>query len=310
MPLRLRFASRSSTSLVRLGLLLAASLLAGAAAGVYAAAGLGAGQALALVAAVAAATLLGIFLFLGERERHERAEERLADRAARAGVSERLLAEAQVREAERAQLTEQLLTAEQDERRRLALFLHDGPVQSLAGIALMLDSVQDSIAAGRPEEAQAVVAAALERHRATIRALRDLSFNLEPVVLRDQGFASAVQALADQLGLQHSVQIDVDVAAADVLGEKAQAGLYQIIRDALNAAIRRGPPTRMSVDVRRADGDIETVIVDDAPGERRRATFDALAERARTLNGRLAVAQGEQGGTTVSVILPTYAARG
>ena len=40
-----------------------------------------------------------------------------------------------MREAERARLSDQLITAEQEERRRLALFLHDGPVQYLAGIA-------------------------------------------------------------------------------------------------------------------------------------------------------------------------------
>ena len=38
------------------------------------------------------------------------------------------------------EITEQILGAEQDERRRIALFLHDGPVQSLSGIALMLDA--------------------------------------------------------------------------------------------------------------------------------------------------------------------------
>ena len=48
-------------------------------------------------------------------------------------------------DSEEARLAERLITAEQDERRRLALFLHDGPVQSLAGIALMLDSVVHSI---------------------------------------------------------------------------------------------------------------------------------------------------------------------
>ena len=48
-------------------------------------------------------------------------------------------------DAGRRDLTEQVLAAEQDERRRIALFLHDGPVQSLAGVALMLDAVGDFI---------------------------------------------------------------------------------------------------------------------------------------------------------------------
>jgi two-component system, NarL family, sensor kinase len=221
----------------------------------------------------------------------------------------RLLAEAEEREAERARLADQLITAEQDERRRLALFLHDGPVQSLSGIALLLDGVDHAVETGQIEQAREVLGSALERHRRTIRELRDLSFNLEPVVLRDQGFSTAVSALAEQLGLAHQVQLEIDVEQAETLGAQTQAALYQIIREALNGAIRRGPPTRVMVGVARgADGGLETVIADDAPGERRRATFDALEERARTLNGRFSVDAPESGGTTVHVVLPPYAA--
>jgi signal transduction histidine kinase len=220
----------------------------------------------------------------------------------------RLLREAAEREVERERLADQLITAEQDERRRLALFLHDGPVQSLSGIALLLDGVDHAISSGQTDQARSVLRSALDRHRETIRELRDLSFNLEPVVLRDQGFSTAVRALGEELGLSHRVQIDVDVEAAERLGEKTQAALYQIIREALNGAIRRGPPTRIAVRVEPApDGGLETIVSDDAPGERRRATFDALAERARTLNGVLTVHQGDRGGTTVRVVLPPYA---
>src|SRR5437764_14552977 len=132
----------------------------------------------------------------------------------------RLLHEAADREAERERLAERLITAEQDERRRLALFLHDGPVQSLAGIALMLDAVLHAIDEENLEAARSVLIEALERHRAAIRALRELSFNLEPVVLRDQGFTPAVQALADELGLRHEIKIELDVAPAEDLAEK------------------------------------------------------------------------------------------
>ena len=203
----------------------------------------------------------------------------LADFAARESENARLLEEAKIREAERARLSEQIVTAEQEERRRLALFLHDGPVQSMSGLALMLDSVTESVA----PDALPVMEKALMQHRQTIRALRDLSFNLEPVVLRDQGFGPAVKGLAEQLGLEHKIQIDVDVDAAETLGEKAQAALYQIIREATSGSIRRGPPTRMSiVATSRPDGGLQAEVVDDAPGERRRATFDELEERART----------------------------
>jgi signal transduction histidine kinase len=63
--------------------------------------------------------------------------------------------------------------------------------------------------------------------------------------------------------------------------------------------------------VRRTDdGSFETVIRDDAPGERRRRTFDAIAERARTVSGSLDVErEPDDTGTTIRVTLPPYAAR-
>jgi len=233
----------------------------------------------------------------------------LADFASRAVENAQLLAEAQVREAERARLSDQLIIAEQEERRRLALFLHDGPVQSLAGISLMLDAAIDSIENDRLAEAEPVLQSALERHRDTIRSLRDLSFNIEPVVLRDQGFAPAVQAFAEQVGLSNRIQIDLELEAAELLSENARVSLYQIIRDAVNHAIRRGPPTRISIEVaERDDGSVETVVADDGAGERRRDTFDEIEERARTLSGSLDVEASADGGTAVRVVLPPYVA--
>jgi signal transduction histidine kinase len=155
-----------------------------------------------------------------------------------------------------------------------------------------------------------VLSSALERHRDTIRELRDLSFNIEPVVLRDQGFGPAVQAFADQVGLTNGIQLDVDVDGADSLAENARVGLYQIIREAVNQAIRRGPPNRISIRVAEAgDGRVETVIADDGTGERRRASYDELEERARTLSGSVEVEAGEDGGTALRVVLPSYVAR-
>jgi len=208
---------------------------------------------------------------------------------------------------EHARLSERLLTAEQDERRRLALFLHDGPVQSLAGIALMLDAVMHAIDEGKLDDARSVLTEALERHRAAIRALRDLSFNLEPVVLRDQGFTPAVQALADELGMRHEIKIELFVEPAEQLREKVQAALYQIVREALNGAVRRGPPKYICVRVERASDRFVATIVDDGSQERRREFFDVLAERARTLSGRISVDQSD--GTKIVLELPASAAR-
>jgi two-component system NarL family sensor kinase len=205
---------------------------------------------------------------------------------------------------------ERLIAAEQDERRRIALFLHDGPVQNLSGIALMLDAALHAVRTGKVDDATSVLTSALERQRATIRELRDLSFALEPVVLRDQGFGPALRALAEQVGTVNEVRIDLDIAAADAAGEAAQVALYTIIRELLDQAIRRGPPTRIAVAMTpTADGGLETSVADDAEPERRRRSFEAIEERVKQLHGTITVAAGDAGGTRVVVTLPPYAVR-
>ncbi len=200
------------------------------------------------------------------------------------------------------ELTEQVLAAEQDERRRIALFLHDGPVQSLSGVALMLDALLDLLARGEREQALEILDRALARTRTTIGELRDLSFNLEPVVLRDHGFATAVHALAQTRAIEHGIQVELDVAAVDLLPERTQAALYQIVREALEAAIRRGPPQRFDVGAAAGENKVRVVIRDDAPAERRRRSLEVLAERARTLGASLAV-EHEDSGTTMTLEL-------
>jgi two-component system, NarL family, sensor kinase len=212
-------------------------------------------------------------------------------------------------EHERARTIDGLIAAEQEERRRLAVALHDGPVQSLAGIALMLDAAMAAVNDGRLDDAREVMEGALARHRETIRSLRDLSFALEPVILRDQGFAPAVQALAERLSVPGRAEIEVELQEDD-LSEKAGVVLYQIVREALHGALARGSVSRISVRIAPiGDGGVEAVVADDGAGERRRGTFDAIAERARTLNGELTIDSGDGGGTTVRVVLPVYTAR-
>ena len=203
--------------------------------------------------------------------------------------------------------TEEILAAEQDERRRIALFLHDGPVQSLAGVALMLDAAVNFLQRGESEQAAEVLDKALSRTRTTIGELRNLSFNLEPVILRDHGLGMALQALGDDRAASNGIAMEVDAAAAETLSDRTQAALYAIVREALEGAIRRGPPTVFSVCVRPTEdeGGLEIEISDDAPVERRRRSLEVLRERARTLGAAMHVDRADVG-TTMRLVLPTY----
>ena len=205
--------------------------------------------------------------------------------------------------------TEEILAAEQDERRRIALFLHDGPVQNLSGIALMLDAALHAIQTGKLDDARDVLSSALDRQRSTIRELRDLSFALEPVVLRDQGFGPALKALAEQIGTSNQIRVDLDLGDSERVGGTAQVALYTIVRELLDQAVRRGPLTRIEVGMKALDGGgIETIVADDAEPERRRRSLEGIEERVKQLHGSIRV-DAEEPGTRVVVTLPPYATR-
>ena len=154
-----------------------------------------------------------------------------------------------------------------------------------------------------------ILETALLQQRATIRELRDLSFVLEPVVLRDHGFGPAVRALADQLADSRGIAFDVDTEGAAEIGETASIALYTILRELVDQAVRRGPPTRIAISVAQSgDGGLFASVADNADPERRMRSLEEIEERARELHGTLEV-EPAGGGTTIRVRLPAHTAR-
>lgn len=211
--------------------------------------------------------------------------------------------------AERALLIERIL-AEQEERRRLAELIHDGPVQHLSAIAQMVEAGLESVRGGDATRAAEILARGLALAREAAQDLRSLSEDLEPRALRELGFAAAVEALARRVGSRRQVEVAVDVDHGNELGEHAQTGLFQIVRDAVDQAVRRGALTRIDVVVRGVEGGgAELSVSDDGPPERRSAVLEMLAERAATLNGRFTSEARWPRGSAVRIELPPSSSR-
>jgi two-component system NarL family sensor kinase len=212
-------------------------------------------------------------------------------------------------DAERALLAERIL-AEQEERRRLAELLHDGPVQQLSALTQMVDVALETVREGESSRAEEILDRALTLARDATQDLRALCDELEPRALRELGFAAAVGTLSRRVASRREVEIELDIDLADELGEHAQAGLYQIVREAIDQAVRRGAPSRIDISLRMTDGGgAELTISDDGPPERRSAVHEMLAERASTLNARFTSEARWPRGSMIRVELPPSSAR-
>jgi signal transduction histidine kinase len=243
----------------------------------------------------------------------------LADFASRAAQNarmhtglQRLKEEAEARERERARLSDQLATAEQSERRRLAMLLHDGPQQTITSASLLLDACMDAIAAGDSDDVHRMLGIARQRNREAVRDLRELSFTLEPPALREQGLGAALAPLCERLGDAHSVQFTIALEAAESLEVARKSFVYQVIREAVANAIKHARPSLIAIAAeRREDDALVLTVSDDGSGMGRlRAAdgmsqgIDTMRERAATIGGTVAWEPVATGGTCVRLTVP------
>jgi two-component system, NarL family, sensor histidine kinase UhpB len=247
----------------------------------------------------------------------------LADFGSRARQNARLFtlarslrAQAEERERERARLSDRLLTAEEEERRRLSLALHDGPQQTIAGVGLMLEAALADLGDEEHEETTRVIRLAMDRTRGIVRDLRRLTFALEPITLRDHGFSAAFGELAGQTADAHRIDVAVAAEILDDLERPIQVCLYRIAQEALANTVKHAGATHVSVRAhRRRDGSVEFAIADNGTGtspdqlDRRghHQGVDAMRERASGIGATLRFEQTPGGGTTVRVIVPRSA---
>jgi two-component system, NarL family, sensor kinase len=205
-------------------------------------------------------------------------------------------------------LVAQRLLAERAERRRIAEQLHDGPVQHVAALSQMLDSAvyaleQNDLAGGKR-----IAARALQVARDAAEELRGIVTGLEPVALHEIGLDAAVRELAERTLARRGASVEVTIDETG-LGEGARSSLFQVIRESLDQAVRRGPPGTVSVSLTQTpSGGVELLVSDDGGPERRQAVIDGLAERAAELNGTFE-ARREGPLTTIRLVLPPSAAR-
>ena len=208
-------------------------------------------------------------------------------------------------ERERMLLADRLITAEQEERRRLALELHDGPVQNLSGIALMLDSVGAAIEQGRLEDATRVL-----EHRARAPAEHD-PLAPRPLVQPRAGHSCATRASArpstpsPTSSAPNHDMIELSLDSADDLAEPAQVAFYQIVREAVNQALARQSTSVSIAIARRPDGGADAIVEDDGAGERRKASVQVRSSGRATLGGDVvSKPRGRGGGMSVRVSCP------
>ncbi len=211
------------------------------------------------------------------------------------------------KEAARERLLGQLISAQEEERKRIARELHDGVGQSLNSLVLGLSTLEteNGDQAAHIDELRH---ATLE----TLTAVRQISRQLRPSVLDDLGLADAVDLYAAELsGLMPQFRIDTQIDIDRRLPTTIETALYRIVQEGMTNAVRHSDAALLSVIVTARDGRLQVIIEDDGVGFDVESTLrhsnsvglHAIQERAELIGGRARFESGA-GGTAVFVEVP------
>ena len=255
------------------------------------------------------------FLKIGQDVTDRRGtEEALRDSEARLQVAhdvleERVLERTQQLEGlsvQRQQLLEQLVTATEEERQRIARELHDELGQHITALRMSLSQPQGE---------------ALPRMQTIVQRLDEtidrLTLELRPPVLDHLGLHGAITSLVDAYGSASGLRVAVHLPAVEGerFSSKIETTLYRVVQEALTNVLKHAAASTVSVILEREGDSLRLIVEDDGrgfdadsalTGTAMRGRFGLLGmrERLSLVDGSLAIESEQGSGTTIYVRVP------
>ena len=193
-----------------------------------------------------------------------------------------------------------IVTAANEERRRIERDLHDGAQQRFVSIGLALRHAQHALGATAPDVSRALDGAVAEIAVA-IDELRELARGLRPAQL-DAGLGAALRDLASRAPLPVEVRASGRPAAPDV-----EAAAYFTACEGLTNAVKHAHATRVVLSAARQNGRLVVSVVDDGVGgasARTGSGLTGLVDRVAAQGGTLRIASNVGAGTTLTAEFP------
>ncbi|MBY5791560.1 sensor histidine kinase [Rhizobium leguminosarum bv. viciae] len=227
-----------------------------------------------------------------------------------AAENQALLGDLQRQRSELAALVAQLIRAQEQERQRVALDLHDGSAQLAAGLSYRLQDLAARIGKAHVLKPEIDQLAALARH--SVADLRAAIADLRPPELDDLGVAAALRTRLDAIdGLEVIADLD---AASDRWPASTGIIFYRVAQEAITNVIKHAEASRLVVRLfENGDGEAHLEVIDDGKGigELRHPHMRGgqlgivgMRERLALLGGRIEIEAGSSGGTRVRAAAP------
>lgn len=214
------------------------------------------------------------------------------------------------REEEISSFSARLMQAREDERRHLALELHDDVNQQLAAVNLGVANLRRQIPAGNSD---------VETHSALIHrqlvqvteAIRRISHDLHPAILELGGLSAAIRSCCVEFEALTKIRVEF-IVAGDFAGisPTVSLALYRIVQEALQNVAKHADAEKARVELNRVNGVLRLTVSDSGKGISPSITKSmkglgllGIRERARLAGGEVTIRSAPNEGTTITVVV-------
>ena len=215
----------------------------------------------------------------------------------------------------RRQLLAKTISAQEDERKRLARELHDDSAQTLAAVLMTLKTAEDALPAA-PDDARSALSRSRSQLEGALREIRKAIMDLRPSALDDLGLAAAVRWYAEEHLRPRGIKVDLEIGGDERRATGAVAtAVFRIVQEAISNVVRHSEARRARISLEFGRSAVSTVIEDDgvgfAPDDLRQPEANGrglgllgMRERAELFGGVVEIESGSGQGTFVRVRIP------
>ncbi|HYC89362.1 MAG TPA: sensor histidine kinase [Thermoanaerobaculia bacterium] len=222
--------------------------------------------------------------------------------------SERQRIHAEQAEQEMRLLSQQLVAAQEEERKKITRELHDHVGQMLTALRMEIGRADRARTSSDLQLAQPI-AEARRLLDTTMRSVRDLVMGLRPSMLDDFGLQPALEWHVRDFRRRFDIRVDLELSGElDALPDPVRTSVYRIVQEALTNCARHAHASAVTISVRVAENTLDLTIADDGtgipPGRARGMGLLGIEERVRELHGTFEVRARQPHGTGLHVTLP------